>query len=1765
MNKRYILLLSTVFFLFGNILQGQEFWRQIPDQSVADSIKTSRLVMPEAHATFQLDVQAFKALLEQAPMRNISLSAQRGVSVKIPDPSGRMITFEMVREEVMATELGEKYPGIRTFIGRKLNDPFTTLRLEYSPQGFTGMVFAPGEQTYMIDPYALNTDQVYMVYLRRDYPRDPAKPFECLTAGQSTQTTPVQARTTAGDCGTLRTYRTAISASAEYTAYHSLAGDSDADKKTKALAAIVIAVNRLNQVFESEFSIRLQLIANNEKLIYTNATTDPFNGEADVDINTNQTITDAEIGGANYDWGHLFGSATLSGLAATPSVCSNANKARAVTGVNSPIGDPFVVDYVAHEMGHQMSATHTQYNACNRSPATAVEPGSASTIMGYAGICWPNVQNNSDPFFHATSLQQITSYMHSGSGNGCATTSATGNSAPTIGTLQADMTIPKGTPFSLTIAAADANSDVLSYSWEQMDGLPTGATAQPMPPVGSNANGPIFRSLSPVSSGTRFFPSQANVIANTNGTWEVLPTVSRTLNFRGTVRDSRSGGGCTVQDDAVVTVDGGSGPFKVTYPNAAMTLTSSSRLKIQWDVANTDVAPVNCSTVDITMSTDGGLTYTVTLASGVPNTGVANVVIPANHGSQNRIRVKSVNNIFYDISDANFTITAPVVQDYQVWSDAASKPRCGLTSVAYTIDILPILGFSGNVDLSVSGLPVGVSASLGSTTVAAGANTTLTLSNISGLAMGTYSFTVQGSGTPGTRNLTLELIVNDQITATLTTPASNQASVGWYKPVFQWGAVTGATYQLQVSVDAGFGTTVISESGLTVATYTYASNLNHSTRYYWRVRAVTACATSPYATGSFTTNGPSVTTLYVSSDIPKTITTAGGNFTSTLSIPVRGTLIDVDLLGLDITHTYVGDLLIKLKGPDNTEITLFDAAKCTFRDNVNLGFDDESANTYASISCPPTGGDNYVPAELLSAFDGKSSEGTWTLIVYDGYRDDGGSINGWGLRITVIPTEVKWTGTSSTDWNTSTNWNTAAVPSSSMAIEIPSSLVRYPILDANRSVANLTIASGASLSLNDKTLTLTGSISGTGTIKGTAASSMVVSGNSGTLYFDQSAAGTTNLLKDLTLSGSATTTLGNALVITGGATPGTLWIDGSTQLATGGNLTLRSDAAGTARLTTSTGTITGNVQVERYIPAKATRKWTFLSSPVTQPAGQYVRNAWQQQIFITGIGSGGSICGSTNGNGVIATDRYNANGFDVTNSSGPSMFTYSQSPVSGSRWVGIANTTGTPLALGTGYRLNVRGPRGASDANCADQLNSLSPGSPTGVTLSVTGTVTIGDVTVNLNDYNTHKYSLIGNPYPSQIDFASFRSSNSGKIQNAFWTYTPTLGSNIYSAYNNGSMTNKAAGWDDAGSNRIASGQAFFVEGLSGQTSVVFSEVHKTENAIPNNNYFRTDQTWDARIMVGLRLSNGDHLDESLIRFRDGVSNAEAIGAYDAVSFNSGAMIAGRKGVNRLAIQTRPYAFATDTVRFTVSGNLPGAYALNFSEHASLSDDMVIILRDRYLNTVRRVDIDSNYAFNITADNASQGDQRFELVFRSAKAFPLKFIGIDATKMDDKVSVRWQISDEDNILGYRVERSVDGRNFSPIGNVDATGKLEYETLDPATRSGKIFYRVATMERNSRSVRYSAVVRINLDFDGPTLSLYPNPALDRLNVLIANADAGLYSARIITPQGQQVWKMTGMKADGKSLQISTDKLPRGTYLLELTSATGQKTIEQFVKQ
>jgi hypothetical protein len=319
---------------------------------------------------------------------------------------------------------------------------------------------------------------------------------------------------------TLKTFRLAMAASGEYTQFH---GGTVA----LGLAAIVTVVNRVNQVYEVDLSVSLQLVGNNDEIVYTDITTDPYDNSGN-DIDTNQSVLDNIIGSQNYDVGHVVNTGA-GGLAALGSVCTSF-KAQGITGTNQPTGDPFMIDYVAHELGHQFAGQHSfngsVASCANRSSNDAYEPGSGATIMAYAGICGEqNLQNNSDAMFHAHSVAQMRSFIANTS---CGTSSDLNNSAPVVQAGN-DVTIPISTAFKLTGSATDSDNDNLLYAWEQLDlGAPS-TSAQTMVDDGSR---PLFRSWLPVSEPTRYFPRLSNVLSQTTVIGETYPTTTRVLNFR---------------------------------------------------------------------------------------------------------------------------------------------------------------------------------------------------------------------------------------------------------------------------------------------------------------------------------------------------------------------------------------------------------------------------------------------------------------------------------------------------------------------------------------------------------------------------------------------------------------------------------------------------------------------------------------------------------------------------------------------------------------------------------------------------------------------------------------------------------------------------------------------------------------------------------------------------------------------------------------------------------------------------------------------------------------------------------------------------------------------------------------------------------------------------------------------------------------------------------------------------------------------------------
>ncbi len=640
-------------------------WTAVPESRIAKSAKP-KLISPTLYRTYALDREQLGVFLATAPQETSRRASGSETVLSLPTSAGGLADFRIVESPIMEPELAARHPEIRTYLGQGISDPTQTVRFDVTPKGFHAQVIGAGGTEY-IDPLQPDDIDHYMVYSKRDLP---GKPHTCSVTGEAIDDHPVGlgAAPEVSTGASLRTYRLALATTGEFTQFH---GGTVAD----GLAAVVTTMNRVDGIYEREVAVRMVLVANEDQIIYTNPNTDPYSNDvANTLLTQNQSNLNTVIGNANYDIGHVAGTGG-GGLAGLGVVCKTASKAQGETGSGAPVGDGYDVDYVAHEMGHQFGGNHTfngsgiNCSGGNRNAGTAYEPGSGVTIQAYAGICGgDDLQPNSEDHFHRVSLNEIITYTTTGTGGTCGTTAATGNAVPTV-TPPGNFTIPKSTPFALTASGSDADAgDVLTYIWEQFDLGAANAEG-----VLTDNGGPLFRVFYPTTNPTRTFPSLRYILNNANvppqsgsipssaGTWfigELLPSTARTMNFRVTVRDNHAGGGGTNEANSAVTVDAASGPFAVTAPNTAVTWASGSSQVVTWNVAGTTAAPVSTANVAVKLSTDGGSTFPITLLASTPNNGSANVTVPANLvTTQARIKVEAVGNIYFDLSDADFTIT----------------------------------------------------------------------------------------------------------------------------------------------------------------------------------------------------------------------------------------------------------------------------------------------------------------------------------------------------------------------------------------------------------------------------------------------------------------------------------------------------------------------------------------------------------------------------------------------------------------------------------------------------------------------------------------------------------------------------------------------------------------------------------------------------------------------------------------------------------------------------------------------------------------------------------------------------------------------------------------------------------------------------------------------------------------------------------------------------------------------------------------------------
>jgi len=913
----------------------------------------------------------------------VSLAKDSRQDISFPDQNGNMATFMIWETPVFSPELQAKYPNIRSYQGVQKDSPSTRIRLSVSPQGVQSMVVDVESRQNTFLQKIEKENNLYVVYKRSKDDLTTAK-FVCNTQAKIMEAVPSAARVVVDQ--TLRKYRLAVSASGEYTQFH---GGTVAD----ALAAINATVTRVNEIFETDLAVTLELVANNDLVIFTNPNTDPYTTSLNAEVQNELTTT---IGEPNYDIGHLFHEDTNNGSAGQiGSVCEDNIKGSAFSSGLTPQGDTYDLDFVAHEMGHQLGANHT-WSFDTEGTDVQVEPGGGTTIMAYAGIvAGNNVAQNSDDYFHYKSIEQIIAYMQ---GTSCAQETSLTNAPPEI-VSNGNFTIPLGTAFVLTGDASDPDTgDVLTFCWEQIDnGIVTRSSFGPTQVAGAN-----FRSLRPTIDPNRYFPKLAEVAVGNltqtnpdiNTAWETVSTIQRDFNFALTVRDNASGGGQVDSDEIMVSVTDEAGPFVVTSQNEAETFAAGSAQEITWDVANTDQNPVNAQTVDIFLSLDGGLSYPIQIAEQVPNDGSHKVLIPGMTTSFGRFMIKASDNIFLAVNATSFEITeSEIVLQF----DRLEETVCAPADISIPFEYQAYGGFNETVNFSTSGEPAGLGVAF--SPASASANNTpvlITLSNTAAVSPGMYPISVIATGTTVTQEVELMVQIQDASYSDIVLSAPTDGAVDVsVNTALEWeGDPAYSSYDLEVATDVTF-TNIVLATNTAFMEYQTEGLLATNT-YFWRVKPKNACGEgtfgSPFSFSTINVNCDS----FAATDTPIDISENGtSTVTSTISI-INDLIVDDVNVSLDLNHSYLSDLVITLRSPAGTEVVLV-SNSCDTADNIVAVFDNE-ASEFVCNNNPAIGG-TVKPLGLLTAFNGESSFGDWVLTVEDTFDEDGGALNDFTLEL----------------------------------------------------------------------------------------------------------------------------------------------------------------------------------------------------------------------------------------------------------------------------------------------------------------------------------------------------------------------------------------------------------------------------------------------------------------------------------------------------------------------------------------------------------------------------------------------------------------------------------------------------------------------------------------------------------------------------------------------------------------------------------------------
>lgn len=1008
LNKKIVFICSLFVFL-STVMGAQQslssFFTPQPAESILHAPGVSAYALPTHLEAYSLDESALRSVLEAAPWEYTEAASRATCVIQVPTANGRTEAFSVWQVAMLDAALAAECPYLRTYAGVSMEDNRRTIRFSMTLRGFKAMIVQPDFSASMVQPlWPGQPNTPYMAYQFADVSDFGAQGFQTGVApggevwfgAERPSFTPTASDRNEQEPVRLKVYRFCVAAVGQFTQDHG-------GTKPSALSAVTEYTNLVSATFERDINVRLQLTAASQYVMFTDPDTDPYPGPGNEDyMGQNPGVLNQFTNFNSHDLGHVY----IRGGGGVAGAIGNAcglNKAQGCSAGSLSAPSDYGVRFlyvVGQEVGHQLGGGHT-WNHCGsgandqRQGITAFEPGSGSTIMSYVGGCLAdNIQFAPDLYYHGGSIEEIKTYTtFIGT---CGTWLQTTNNPPEVTLPYTDnFSIPISTPFELNGSAIDPDGDALTYSWEEIDYGPETPLGEPQ------GNTAIFRSWPSVTATNRIFPRLATILANGFNAAEQLPFYSRDLTFRLTARDNKPDGGGVAWKDVAFKAVEIAGPFLVMSPNASTDIWRVGELtEVRWDVANTDVTPVNCQIVNIRLSLDAGQTYPILLAAATENDGSHFVLVPDNVTSLARLRVEAADNVFFDLSNANFKIQQPVQPSLTLGLSTNGGIICLPDNFSTDIQTASVLGYNTPVSLEILGnLPPGATASFSSTLLNPGESSTLSLNLLSVVVEGTFTFQVRAiSGTDTLlRPVTLLLRRNDFSGFALQTPANGTTEAALTQTLHWSKGLDADSYDIQFSDNPSFATILASNTATTLDSFKINFLLEKGKAYFWRVRPRSECGIFGWSTPYFFSTFAENCLTFNANDLPKSIQANGTpTVESNINVIQGGVLSDLVIGKIEGYHEYFKDLEVHLISPQGTEVLLWKDRCGNFNGGFNLGLSDDAPSSFACP--PPNNGFVYRPQNPLAPMIGENSTGIWTLRVRDKVSTGGGTLSNFSLQ-----------------------------------------------------------------------------------------------------------------------------------------------------------------------------------------------------------------------------------------------------------------------------------------------------------------------------------------------------------------------------------------------------------------------------------------------------------------------------------------------------------------------------------------------------------------------------------------------------------------------------------------------------------------------------------------------------------------------------------------------------------------------------------------------